>query len=74
VGAPYDLRIPLKRAGYRWNDGTNGFPRAWWKDVDGELVKVETAFLEHLAPDVVAPQLFRMTAKTRFRRVAPGHG
>jgi DNA polymerase-3 subunit epsilon len=73
VGAPYDLRMPLKRAGYRWNDGTNGFPRAWWKDVDGELVEVETAFLKHLAGDLVAPQLFRMTAKTRFRRVAPGH-
>lgn len=74
VGAPYDLRMPLKRAGYRWNDGTNGFPRAWWKDVDGELAEAETAFLKGLAGDLVAPQLFRMTAKTRFRRTAPGHG
>lgn len=73
VGAPYDLRMPLKRAGYRWNDGTNGFPRAWWKDVDGDLAEAETAFLTHLAPGLVAPELFRMTAKTRFRRVAPGH-
>ncbi|HXV00562.1 MAG TPA: 3'-5' exonuclease [Caulobacteraceae bacterium] len=74
VGAPYDLRMPLKRAGYRWNDGTNGFPRAWWKDVDGDLADAETALLKRLAPDLVAPQLFRMTAKTRFRRVAPGPG
>jgi DNA polymerase-3 subunit epsilon len=72
VGAPFDLRMPLKRAGYRWNDGTNGFPRAWWKDVDGEQVAAETAFLERLSPEVLVPQLFKMTAKTRFRRVAPG--
>lgn len=72
TGAPYDLRMPLKRAGYRWNDGTNGFPRAWWKDIDGDQVEAETAFLKRLAPDLVVPQLFRMTAKTRFKRMAPG--
>ncbi len=68
VGAPYDLRIPLKRAGYRWNDGTNGYPRAWWKDVEAEDVNRETAFLSEFGSDLVDPSLFRMNARTRFRR------
>ncbi len=68
VGAPYDLRIPLKRAGYRWNDGTNGYPRAWWKDVDGDDVAEETTFLRGFGSDLVDPSMFRMDARTRFRR------
>jgi DNA polymerase-3 subunit epsilon len=68
VGAPYDLRLPLKRAGYRWNDGTDGYPRAWWRDVEPEDVEGETAFLQKFGSDLVDPSMFRMNAKTRFRR------
>jgi DNA polymerase-3 subunit epsilon len=68
VGAPYDLRIPLKRAGYRWNDGTNGYPRAWWKDVDPSVVDEETTFLGAFGSDLVSPATFKMNARTRFRR------
>lgn len=32
-GASYELRGLLRHNGYRWNDGRNGFPRAWWKNV-----------------------------------------
>ncbi|WP_292504410.1 3'-5' exonuclease [Mesorhizobium sp.] len=71
VGAPYDLRVPLKRAGYRWNDGTNGFPRAWWKDVAPDLVEAETEFLRAFGPELISPTLFKMTARTRFRRAPP---
>lgn len=68
VGAPYDLRISLKRIGYRWNDGTNGYPRAWWKDVDPNAVEEETALLQSFGGDLVSPATFRMSARTRFRR------
>ena len=68
IGAPYDLRLPLKRAGYRWNDGTNGYPRAWWKDVEPEDVTAEIAFLQKFGSDVINPSTFRMNARTRFRR------
>jgi DNA polymerase III subunit epsilon len=68
-GAPYDLRLGLKRLGYRWNDGLNGYPRAWWKDVSSGQVDNELMTLSTLSPLVtVSPKLFRMTAKSRFRR------
>lgn len=68
VGAPYDLRIPLKHAGYRWNDGTNGYPRAWWKDVASGTADEEATFLRGFGSDLVSPTTFRMNARTRFRR------
>lgn len=41
-GAPFDLKDVLKARGYRWDDGSSGAPRAWYRDVadtdkDGEL-------------------------------------
>lgn len=72
VGAPYDLRDPLKRVGYRWNDGTNGFPRAWWKDVGPDDVFNETTFLSTFGTELISPVTFRMNAKTRFRRGPAG--
>jgi DNA polymerase-3 subunit epsilon len=68
-GAPYDSRIELKRRGYRWNDGQNGYPRAWWKDIPIDDVDKELASLEAIKNGkALTPNLFRMTAKTRFRR------
>ena len=42
-GAPFDLKDVLKARGYRWDDGSSGWPKAWWIDVedadrDNELV------------------------------------
>ena len=67
-GAPYEVRIPLKRMGYRWNDGQNGFPRSWWKDVGSDDLDRELAELASLDGGNIRPQLFRMTARNRFRR------
>ncbi len=69
-GAAYDLRLPLKRAGYRWNDGLNGFPRAWFKDVPTASMQIEITFLEKLGRGTITPVFYRMSAKTRFRRLA----
>lgn len=35
--APYYTKDKLKEAGYRWNDGNNGKPKAWYKVVDDQL-------------------------------------
>lgn len=67
-GAPYDLRIALKRIGYRWNDGQNGYPRAWWKDVSPEKLDDEIVVLANLGGSALRPKLIRMSAKNRFRR------
>lgn len=48
VGAPYDVKDKLKSNGYRWNDGSNGKPKAWWKDVEGSAVSE----LHWLADDI----------------------
>ncbi|QOX80832.1 DNA polymerase III subunit epsilon (plasmid) [Trichlorobacter lovleyi] len=36
VGAPYDFKDDLKNRSYRWNDGSDGRPKAWWIDVPGD--------------------------------------
>lgn len=36
VGAPYDTKDVLKSKGYRWSDGADGKPKAWWIDIPGD--------------------------------------
>ncbi|WP_454758823.1 3'-5' exonuclease [Caulobacter segnis] len=69
-GAPYSSRIALKRRGYRWNDGLNGYPRAWWKDVPTVDLDEELSALEVEIGPGLEPTLVRMTAKNRFRKAA----
>jgi DNA polymerase-3 subunit epsilon len=65
-GAPFDARHVLKRRGYRWNDGQNGYPRAWWRDVDPDAVDDELAFLasQETHPNAL---VLRISARDRFR-------
>jgi DNA polymerase-3 subunit epsilon len=44
-GAPFAFRETLKRRGYRWSDGTDGRPRAWFTDVPEEGLGAEQSFL-----------------------------
>lgn len=44
--SPYDFKDILKARGYRWNQGDNGRPKAWYIDVDGAALKAELAFLK----------------------------
>jgi DNA polymerase-3 subunit epsilon len=44
-GAPFAFREILKRRGYRWSDGTDGRPRAWFTDVPEEALGAEQSFL-----------------------------
>jgi DNA polymerase-3 subunit epsilon len=66
-GVPYDARRELKRRGYRWNDGQNGFPRAWWRDVEPASLEEELSFIRLLSPVGSTPPVFKMSARTRFR-------
>jgi len=43
--APYDFKAQLKARGYRWNDGEDGRPKAWFADVAEEKLEAELAYL-----------------------------
>ena len=67
--APYECRTTLKQLGYKWNDGTNSYPKGWWKNVSNETVTTQLASLENVIdPKLTKVQQFNLTAKTRFRR------
>jgi DNA polymerase-3 subunit epsilon len=68
TGASYDLRILLKKRGYRWNGNLNLFPRAWWLDVEPSAADDEISFLEEIDPSI-RPETFKMTARNRFRGI-----
>ena len=67
VESPFDLKDSLKARGYRWNDGGDGRPRAWWIDVDETDVAAEKRFLETeiYQRDIDLPHT-RITAFERF--------
>lgn len=44
--APYDLKDNLRKRGYRWNDGTDGNHKSWFKEIPEADVPAEIAFLE----------------------------
>lgn len=67
VNAPYHHKDTLKARGYRWNDGENLAPKAWWIDVDEDAYQSE---MTYLAQEIYGydPQLSprRITAFERF--------
>jgi DNA polymerase III subunit epsilon len=67
-GSPFDMKDMLKARGYRWNDGTDGRPQAWWVEVDEEAFEAELAFLQReVYRREVEPFSQRITAFERFR-------
>jgi DNA polymerase-3 subunit epsilon len=44
-GAPFDKKDLLKGRGYRWADGSDGRPKAWWIDLDEAGFHPEMAYL-----------------------------
>ncbi len=46
ISAPFDNKGLLKERGYRWNDGEDGKPKAWWKDIEISLAEAEITWLE----------------------------
>lgn len=46
VGSPFECKDKLKASGYRWNDGNDGRPKAWFTDVTESDLDREIAWLE----------------------------
>lgn len=69
VGAPFDAKDLLKQRGYRWNDGSGGGCKAWWRDVPQEAEWEERAYLaENIYPGGNARSVVitRIDAQSRF--------
>ena len=67
--SPFDMKDQLKARGYRWSDGSDGRPKAWWTDVAEEDSDDELRFLRS---DIyqwadAEPPTKRLTAFDRFR-------
>jgi DNA polymerase III subunit epsilon len=68
AAAPFELKDSLKRRSYRWSDGSDGRPRAWYIDVPENGIEAEFAFLrrEIYGRDDVDIAARRMTAFERY--------
>lgn len=68
--APFDLKDVLKGRGYRWNDGSDGRPKAWWIDVCEDKSNDELSFLRSdiYQQQDADPPTKRLTAFDRFKR------
>lgn len=65
--SPFDLKDVLKARGYRWNDGTNGKPKAWFVDVDDAGHEAEAVFLKaEIYQREVELLVRRITAHDRY--------
>jgi len=67
--SPFDMKDHLKARGYRWSDGSDGRPKAWWTEIDEERYDDE---LRYLRTDIyrcedAEPLTLRVTAENRFR-------
>jgi DNA polymerase III subunit epsilon len=73
VGSPFDMKDQLKVRGYRWSDGSDGRPKAWWAEVAEEDCDDELRFLRteiYQWPDADPPTQ-RLTAFDRFKSSHP---
>lgn len=69
VAAPFDKKDLLKERGYRWNDGSGGGSKAWWRDVPAHAEKDELAYLaSEIYPrgNTSQVQITRFDAYARF--------
>lgn len=67
LDSPFDMKDRLKARGYRWSDGTDGNPRAWYRDVTEEAIEEERHFLAtEIYPGPCDPRCVRVTAFDRF--------
>ena len=69
VNAPFDFKDMLKARNYRWNDGNDGRPKAWYLDVASHDYEEECNFLEtKIYQAKVNLPVTKMTAKDRFSK------
>ncbi len=66
-GSPFDLKDRLKERLYKWNDGSDRRPKAWYVDVPEDLAAEEIRFLEaEIYRRKIEPRMQRLTALDRF--------
>lgn len=68
--SPFDMKEHLKARGYRWSDGSDGQPKAWWTEVPEEACEEELRFLRdeiYQWPEA-SPYRQVLSAHDRFRR------
>lgn len=65
-GAPFALKDTLKQRGYRWNDGTDGRPKAWYVDVDDTSVELDFLRKQIFQKDDVGIVCRAITSLDRF--------
>ncbi|WP_262029773.1 3'-5' exonuclease [Microvirga sp. Mcv34] len=64
---PYERKELLKARSYRWSDGSDGSPKAWWIDVPQEKLNDEITFLQsHIYMRPIDLPIRRITALERF--------
>jgi DNA polymerase-3 subunit epsilon len=64
---PYERKELLKARAYRWSDGSDGSPKAWWIDVPQEKLEDEITFLRsHIYMRPIDLPIRRITALERF--------
>ncbi|QWV99257.1 DNA polymerase III subunit epsilon [Geomonas nitrogeniifigens] len=69
VSAPFEKKDVLKERGYRWNDGSQGGSKAWWRDVPALEESEELAYLaREIYPrgNTNSVQIMRCDAYARF--------
>ncbi len=67
TGLPFGAKEHAKARGYRWSDGRDGRPKAWWIDTADDVV--ELTFLSDLGCS--SPAVKKLTAKERYRPIDP---
>jgi len=67
--SPFDMKDRLKSRHYRWSDGSNGQPKAWWVEVGEQDLAEELRFLrqEIYRWEDAEPPMKRLTACERFK-------
>lgn len=66
--SPFDMKDALKARGYRWNDGSDGRPKSWYREVEDEALGEEITFLrEEVYLRAVEPYVQKLTAMNRYK-------
>lgn len=74
--SPFDMKDHLKARGYRWSDGSDGRPKAWWTEVDEQDFDSE---LDYLRSEIypwrdAEPLTVKLTATERYKEKVPMRG
>ncbi len=71
--SPFEMKDRLKARGYRWSDGSDGNPKAWWTEVGEDELAAERDYLamEIYGRREADPLIQKLTASDRYKARAP---